>query len=138
MSFGRPPTSGIPSFSQRLGYEDHIHNQIETCRKAFNMGDRTEVMYAVQSLLALITPKLSDEIFLEKMDKLDDSWKQERRDLSARYQRDLADSADGCPDLVDAPPSEPGIDFFRRQYMAALALFERKNLALKLDKEEDI
>lgn len=138
MSFGRQGPAYSQPFSQRLNYEDHIHNQIETCRKAFNLGDKTEVMYAVQGLLSLVTPRLSDQVFLEKMEKLDDDWRAERGRREAERAKEISEVVYGCVDVMEQIQKEPGIAHFRKQYMAALALFERKGLMLKLDNDETI
>ena len=135
MSF-RP--GGYPQFEQKLRFEDHIHNQIEACRQALNRGDATEIMYAAESLLTLITPNMEDPDFLADISALDRGWKKTLRKKKAERARELVLSRNGCPDVIDDVPLKPGIDYFRKAIMIALALCERKGLMMKLKTEDDL
>ena len=135
MSF---PTRFNPYFKFRetLKHEDHIHNQIESCRTAFNRGETTEIMYATETLLRLITPAMIDEDYLADMQQLDDEWQEKRAEMEAEYTERLKQAV--CPDVVPKPTFKPDKTYFSKAFMIACALFERKNLMLKQEKEDNI
>ena len=119
-------------FRESLKYEDIIRNQLESCRQIFNRGDPTEIMYAVQSLLDFITPNILDEQFIEDMQDLEDEWNEEKAKMEAEFKRNLKNARNGCPDLVAKPALKPGVEHWKKTFMKANALLERKNLGLKI------
>jgi len=119
-------------FRESLKYEDIIRNQLESCRQIFNRGDSTEIMYAVQSLLDFITPNILDEQFIEDMQDLEDEWNEEKAKIEAEYTKNLRRARNGCPDLVAKSQLKPGVEHWKKTFMKANALLERKNLGLKI------
>ncbi len=131
-------TNQSQRFRETLKHEDHIHNQIEVCRQALNRGDPVEVMNVVESLLTLITPNMEDDQFLEELQGADDAWKAELRKKRREREHRIRLASGGCPDLVPKVNEKPGIDHWKKVYMIALSLFERKGLMLKVDIEDQI
>jgi hypothetical protein len=129
---------GGQRFRETLRHEDHIHNQIEVCRQSLNRGDPVEVMNSVESLLTLITPKMEDDEFLADLQGADDDWQKELAKKKREYLRRVRLSSGGCPDLIEKPNRKPGIDHWKKVYMIALSLFERKGLMLKVDVQDEI
>lgn len=134
----QPQFQGYARFRETLKHEDHIHNQIEVCRNTLNRGDRAEVMNAVESLLTLVTPHMEDEEFLAELEENDEKWKKELAKRTAAYERRRKMAADGCPDLVPKPDQKPDLDHWKKVFMIACALFERKGLMLKIDVEDSV
>ena len=125
-------------FRETLKHEDHIHNQIEACRMSFNRGDANEVMYAVESLMLLITPNMIDERFLEEIQTLEDDWQEKKTMIEKEHRKALIAARNGCPDLVANPSQKPDMEHFKKSFMIACALFERRNLMLKVEVEDSI
>ena len=96
------------------------------------------MMNAVESLNTLITPNMEDDQFLGELTAADDAWKVELRKRRKKYEAELRASARGSPDLVEKPNVKPGIDHWKKVYMIALSLFERKGLMLKQNVEDEI
>ena len=119
-------------FRESLKYEDIIRNQLESCRQIFNRGDPTEIMYGVQSLLDFITPNILDEQFIEDMQDLEDEWNIEKGKMEAEFNRNVKAARNGCPDLVAKPALKPPVEHWKKTFMKANALLERKNLGLKI------
>lgn len=134
----QPQAFGQGRFRETLKHEDHIHNQIEACRQAFNRGDLTEIMYTVDALQLLITPAMEDEEFLTELEKQDSDWQKDLKKQEKAYLKRKRAAADGCPDLVHKPAPKPGLDFFKQSFMICCALFERRNLMLKVEKEDAV
>ena len=130
--------SGPVRFRETLKHEDHIHNQIEVCRQALNRGDTVEVMNAVECLLTLVTPNMEDVDFLADLEEADADWKAELAKRKREFNRDLQAAGDGCPDVLSKPSDKPGIDHWKRVYMIALGLFERKKLMLREDTSDQV
>ena len=105
---------------------------------AFNRGDPNEVMYAVESLMLLITPNMVDEKFDDKITELDEKWQSEKADKEDDYRQSMHSARNGCPDLISRPSGKPNIDHFKQSFMVACALFERKGLMLKVNVEDHI
>src|SRR2546427_9986923 len=103
-------------FRETLKHEDHIHNQIEACRMAFNRGASNEVMYAVESLMLLITPNMIDKQFLEELTDLDDKWQEKKMMIEKEYRKTLAKARKGCPDLVKKPSQKPDMEHFKASF----------------------
>ena len=125
-------------FRETLKHEDHIHNQIEACRMAFNRGDSNEVMYAVESLMLLITPNMIDKQFLEELTELDEKWQEAKAAREDEYRRSVKSARNGCPDLISHPSGKPDMEHFKQTFMIACSLFERRNLMLKVETEDSI
>ena len=119
-------------FRESLKYEDIIRNQLEALWHIFHQGDPTEIMYGVQTLLDFITPNIVDDQFLEEMQELDDEWNEEKTRMETEYKKSLRDAYNGCPDLVEKPQMKPGVEHWKKTFMRANALLERKNLGLKI------
>lgn len=101
------------------------------------MGNPTEIMYSVESLLLLITPAMEDEKFLAEMLELKEEWHAKKLELEEVYRKRLK-AAIGCPDIVRRPSMKPPVEHFKKMFMIACALFERKNLMLKVSTDEEI
>jgi len=121
-------------FRETLKYEDIIHNQVEAIRQIFNRGDPTEIMYAVDALVDLITPNMVDDDFLAKLQELEDEWEDEKEEIQKEFERKVRSARGGCPDLIDKPSMRPSVEYFKRKFFIANSLLERKNLGLKIEK----
>lgn len=118
-------------FRETLKYEDIIHNQVESCREAFNRGDPTEIMYAVDALVDLISANIVDDDYTAELQDLSDEWEAEKAKMKKEYDRNVRLAQGGCPDLVDKPALKPGVEHFKRKFWIVRDLLERKNLGLK-------
>lgn len=136
MSF--TPSFGFPRFRETLKYEDHIHNQIEECRKAFNRGNALEIRYAVEGLTMLMTPNMADDEFMEDITAFDDAWKAERKKRDREFMAARNRASRGCPDIIEHPPKNPPTDHWRKAFMSCMALCERKGLMLKKETNDAI
>lgn len=125
-------------YRETLKHEDHIHNQIDACRQAFNLGDMTEIANDVEALLLLITPAMEDDKFVAALLELKADWKKQQEEQRKIYAVRLNQASRGCPDLVPKPSQKPDIAYFKKMFMIACALFERKNLMLKVSVEDEI
>src|SRR5438876_61496 len=105
---------------------------------SFNRGDANEVMYAVESLMLLITPNMIDEHFLEEIQTLEDDWQEKKTMIEKEHRKALIAARNGCPDLVANPSQKPDMEHFKKSFMIACALFERRNLMLKVEVEDSI
>ena len=119
-------------FSEKLKYEDIIHNQIEAYRLVRNTGDDTAIMYCVDGLEDLVTPNMVDPKFLEQMRDLEGEWEDEKKRKMKDYQRKIRAASGGCPDVIDRPALKPGPEYFARKFQIINALLERKDLGLKV------
>ena len=95
-------------------------------------------MNAVESLLTLITPNMEDAQLMEDLEAADEEWKGELKKRKKLYELELRKAARGSPDLVEKPNTTPGIDHWKKKYMIALGLFERRGLMLKVNIEDDL
>lgn len=129
---------GFQRFRETLKHEDHIHNQIEACRKVFNEGGSQLEMRAVKSLMLLITPHMEDEQFLAEVQKLNEKWEGEIEQRQKEYKKKITASAEGCPDLIEKPSKIPGEEHWEEMFMICCSLFERRNLMLKVETEDSI
>lgn len=116
---------------ESLKFEDVIRNQIDACRKVFNEGDPTAIMYAVETLNSLVSPNVTDDQYLSDLQELEDEWKATKRKAAQAYRRELFEAQGGCPDLVEAPPNKPGAEYFKKLFEVCLAVFERHGLGFK-------
>lgn len=138
MSQGSRFQPGSQRFRETLRHEDQIQDQINVCRKAFNLGDLTEIMNDVESLYLIITPAMEDERFIADLIVLKEDWKKQQAEQKKIFLARLKLAGRGCPDLVPKPSQKPNIQYFKKMFMIACALFERKNLMLKVSVDDDI
>lgn len=102
------------------------------------MGDRQEIANSVEALMLLITPKMIDPEFLASLEELDQKWKTKQEDQDRTYRKRIKSAAHGCPDLIEKPTITPDAQHFKKSFMIALALFERRNLMLKIQTEDEV
>lgn len=125
-------------FRETLRHEDHIHNQIEACRLAFNQGDLSTITNSVEALQLLITPDMEDDEFISELESQDTKQKNRYLGLKKEYEAKRRRARGGCPDLIEVPSALPDAAFCKQKFMICLALFGRRGLMMKVENNDQI
>jgi hypothetical protein len=122
-------------FRQDITYEQILREQVKVCLDNFNDGDRDALERSLKALFALITPRIQDAEFRERVEDLDDEWKERMVQHEKERKKKLSAARNGCPDLVPKVSNRPDMNHLGRQLYAILSLLERKKMGLKLEVE---
>jgi hypothetical protein len=121
-----------PAFRQDLKYDGQLMLQIQSCRHAFNIGDKKLIRDTVESLMSMITPDIAQDtknIFFQDMTELEDWWMLEKHRMESDYNEKVKEM--NCPDVYPKPWLNPPTEYYRRKYIIILACLQRKGLLLK-------
>ena len=118
----------------KIGFKDQIQLQMKVCIESVSSNEIKLIRPAIIAFQLLITPKISDSIYIENIEFLTKKWETEYNIKYEKYLNEV--KAASCPDVIDKPIKDMPIDYMLAIYSACQALFERKKLLLEQEREE--
>jgi hypothetical protein len=128
--------AGPARFRESLSYQDIINHAVEAWRLALSGMVPEEVQGSTNAMLLLVTPGICDSTFSDQRKTLESEEEAAYVVKMADYKKQVYRARGGCPDLVPKPRKGAGIQHWEKLGSLCLALFERKNLLLKQEREE--
>ena len=120
-----------PTFRESLEYDTQLREQVKVYRDYSNVGDEEGMMYAVDTLMQMVTPDISDDEFLKVMKK-EELELEKRQDavLVEHYLRRKA-AEGGCPGMAPTPNGMPDKIYLQGKFQHIVHLFQRHGLLLR-------
>jgi len=119
-----------PAFKADAHAEELIHARLEAVDKAMESGDKFLIKYAVIALENWILGEgVGDPDCLHELERIEKEW-------ATTYEKQLeaneALRAEAiCPDLLQKPPNQPPLEYYRGKYIAMWSLCQRKKLLFR-------